>query len=300
MSRINFDLQELQAFVAVADWGSFKEAANKIHLSAPALSRRIEKLETHLGTQLFKRTTRSVELTPQGLSFLNVARDTLHALEVAASHIQDVQKSKKGKITIACVASTTLHFLPHAFQKLIDKVPGIQFNILDLPESQVIRNVISGDADLGVGFVKGKIPEIEFEPLFKDPFVVAVHQNHPFAKNKSINWKKLVEEKLMTVSRNSGNRMYIDDAMTQVKLKPQYMLEAVRVSTLLGMVDAQLGVAILPQLAIAGSPHANIMGVVLQRPTVYRQLGILTKHGVTLEPIPSMARTIILESVLSQ
>ena len=119
-----------------------------------------------MGTQLFKRTTRSVELTPQGLSFLNVARDTLHALEVAASHIQDVQKSKKGKITIACVASTTLHFLPDAFQKLIDKVPGIQFNILDLPESQVIRNVISGDADLGVGFVKGKIPEIEFEPLF--------------------------------------------------------------------------------------------------------------------------------------
>jgi len=83
MSRINFDLQQLQAFVAVAERGSFRAAADHIHLSAPALSRRIDKLETILGTRLFNRTTRSVELTAMGRVFLERARAALDDLEVA-------------------------------------------------------------------------------------------------------------------------------------------------------------------------------------------------------------------------
>ena len=96
MSRINFDLQQLQAFVAVAERGSFRAAADHIHLSAPALSRRIDKLETILGARLFNRTTRSVELTAMGRVFLERARAALGcAPKPPAEAFGKRRKSKK-------------------------------------------------------------------------------------------------------------------------------------------------------------------------------------------------------------
>ena len=112
MARINFDLQQLQAFVAVAERGSFRAAADQIHLSAPALSRRIDKLETILGARLFNRTTRAVELTPLGRVFLDRARAALDDLESAILGISDIAASSSGRVTVACVPSAAIHFLP--------------------------------------------------------------------------------------------------------------------------------------------------------------------------------------------
>ena len=112
MSRINFDLQQLQAFVAVAERGSFRAAAEQIHLSAPALSRRIDKLETILGARLFNRTTRAVELTSMGRVFLERARAALDDLEFAILGISDIAASSSGRLTVACVPSAAIHFLP--------------------------------------------------------------------------------------------------------------------------------------------------------------------------------------------
>ena len=116
MARINFDLQQLQAFVAVADRGSFRAAADSIHLSAPALSRRIDKLEKVLGARLLHRTTRAVALTPLGRVFLERARAALDDLESAILGIADIASSRAGRVTLACVPSAALHFLPTALR----------------------------------------------------------------------------------------------------------------------------------------------------------------------------------------
>ena len=110
MARINFDLQQLQAFVAVAERGSFRAAADHINLSAPALSRRIDKLETILGARLFNRTTRDVELTPLGRIFLERARTALDDLESAMLGIADIATHRGGRVTVACVPSAALYF----------------------------------------------------------------------------------------------------------------------------------------------------------------------------------------------
>ena len=198
MPRINFDLQQLQAFVAVADRGSFRAAAEQIHLSSPALSRRIEKLETILGARLFNRTTRDVELTPLGRVFLERARTALDDLESAMLSISDIAGSRRGRVTVACVPSAAIHFLPAAVRSFSEKYPLIRVRLIDEAAGQTLTSVVSGECDFGISFMGNQIPGVDFEPIHMDPFVLAMPRQHVFARRKSLSWADLGYERLIS------------------------------------------------------------------------------------------------------
>jgi DNA-binding transcriptional LysR family regulator len=101
MSRINFDLADLRAFLAVADLGSFTAAAAELHLSQSALSRRIDKLEGALTVRLFERTTRRVDLTPVGREFARRARELVDGIDESLLGIRDIGARMRGEVTVA-------------------------------------------------------------------------------------------------------------------------------------------------------------------------------------------------------
>src|SRR5689334_8372894 len=107
-----FDLADLRALVAVVDVGGFRAAANAIHISQPALSRRIEKLESALGVRLLDRTTRSIRITAVGRNFVRTARSLIDELDGALLGMRDVAATRLGQVTIACVPSAVYYFLP--------------------------------------------------------------------------------------------------------------------------------------------------------------------------------------------
>ena len=281
MSRINFDLQQLQAFVAVADRGSFRAAAEQIHLSSPALSRRIEKLESILGARLFNRTTRDVELTPLGRVFLERARTALDDLESAMLSISDIAGSRRGRVTVACVPSAAIHFLPAAAHSFSETYPLIRVRLIDEAAGQTLTSVASGECDFGISFMGNQIPGVDFEPIHVDPFVLAMPRQHVLARRKSLSWADLGEERLISVARSSGNRQLLDDALAKAGHNPSYVFEVNHIATLLGMVDAGLGLAAVPRLALPAS-HPTLIGVALKNPAVSRQLGLATRHGASL------------------
>jgi DNA-binding transcriptional LysR family regulator len=281
MARINFDLQQLQAFVAVAERGSFRAAADEIHLSSPALSRRIEKLESILGAKLFNRTTRDVKLTPLGRTFLERARAALDDLEAAMLGISDIAGSRIGRVTVACVPSAALHFLPSVVSSFSDKFPKIRIRLMDEAAGQVVASVLAGECDFGIGFMGSQVPGVDFLPIHDDKFVLAMPRGHVMAKRRSVAWADLSDEKLIAVARSSGNRQLLDDALARAGCNPTYRFEVSHIATLLGMVDAGLGMAAVPRLALP-SNHPTLVGVSLRQPAVSRQLGLTTLHGATL------------------
>lgn len=281
MARINFDLQQLQAFVAVAERGSFRAAADHIHLSAPALSRRIDKLETILGARLFNRTTRDVELTPLGRVFLERARAALDDLEAAMLGISDIAASRSGHVTVACVPSAAIHFLPSVVRSFSERYPLIRIRVMDEAAGQVLDSVMSGESDFGISFMGGLLPGVDFDPIHTDPFVLAMSRSHLLAKRKSLAWADLASEKLIAVARSSGNRQLLDDALAKAGVNPSYRFEVSHIATLLGMVEAGLGLAAVPRLALPAA-SAAIVGVALRGPAVSRVLGLATRHGATL------------------
>lgn len=281
MSRINFDLQQLQAFVAAAERGSFRAAAEHIHLSAPALSRRIDKLETILGARLFNRTTRAVELTSMGRVFLERARAAMDDLEFAILGISDIAASSSGRVTVACVPSAAIHFLPSVLGSFTELYPLIRVRVIDEAADQVLASVVSGESDFGISFLGSQVPGVDFEPIHTDPFVLAMRREHRLAGRTSIAWSDLGDERLMTAARSSGNRQLLDDAMARARVDPVYRLEVSHMATLLGMVEAGLGVAAVPRLALPES-HPSMVGVPLHAPAVSRVLGLTTRHGANL------------------
>jgi len=284
MSRINFDLAELRAFIAVADHASFSAAADELHLSQPALSRRIERLENALGARLFERTTRKVALSAVGREFLRRARELLDGLEQSMMGIRAVAQKMRGDVTVACVPSAVRYFLPQVLRNYHRQYPNIIVRIVDEGASEVLAAVARSEADFGLNYIGTQEPDVDFEPVLKEPFVLACRRDHALAKRKKVRWAELDEHDYMTVTKASGNRMVLDQALAETPVRPRWYCEVRHVLSLVGLVEAGLGIAAVPRLAMPPDDHPLLVSVPLVEPAVSRTIGLIKLRGRQLPP----------------
>ncbi|MCO5397928.1 LysR family transcriptional regulator [Ralstonia soli] len=293
---INFDLADLQAFRAVVELGNFRKAAEAVSISQPALSRRIDKLESALGVALFERTTRSVSLTTVGRVFARSAEQLLDDLDVALLGIRDVSSSRLGHVTIACVPSVAYYFLPNLIATYHNRFPRIRVKLLDASANEVLGAVISGEADFGVSFMGSQEPEIEFKMLLQERFVAACRRDHPLAGKKRVTWNELYQHDYVSVDKTSGNRLLLDQALSTVAPRAPSVCETRHVTTMLGLVEAGLGVAAVPSMAMPGRDHPILTSVPLVEPVVKRRVGIVRRRGRPLTPAADAFHQMILEA----
>lgn len=283
--RMNFELIDLKAFVAVAELGSFHRAAKLLNLSQPALSRRIQKLEETLGVALLERSTRHVALTMVGRDFIPKVQRLLDDFETSLLGISDLGPRSAGQIAIASVPTAVFYFLPRAIIGFSNAFPRIRIRILDLGANEGLEAVARGEADFGINFIGASHPDIDFTPLAADPFVLACRHDHPLASRQQVTWDELAPHRVIIVGRTSGNRALIDSALAQHGLKLNWSYEVTHLSGSLGLVEAGLGVALLPKLATPVSGHPIIRTVPLVHPKISRTIGVVRRHGAVLSPM---------------
>jgi DNA-binding transcriptional LysR family regulator len=281
---LKFDLADLQAFRRVCELGSFRAAAQALHLSQPALSRRIEKLEEALEIKLLDRTTRRVNLTAIGRDFLRKSQNLLDDLDDMLLGVKDVAATKLGEVKVACVHSVALYFLPPILARFAKQYPRIKVKVLDSGANEVLNNVAQGHADFGINLMGQHEENINFQPLLQERFVLACLRGHPLASRQSVRWEELGDYHLIGLDKSSGNRLMMDLALAKLPKRPVTFFEALHVQSVLGMVEAGIGVAAVPQLAMPGSAHRHLMAIPLVDPVVQRELGLLTKQGRSLAP----------------
>ena len=281
---INFDLGDLRAFIAVAELGSFRAAAEAIHLSQPALSRRIDKLEGALGVRLFDRDTRNVELTAVGRDFVRKARTLLDQLDEMLLGARDVAANRWGQVTLACIPSAVHYFLPAVLRAYHARFPRIRVRIIDESANAVLSAVAHGEAELGLDMTGNDEPTLEFEPLLSEPFVAACHREHALARQRSVTWAQLARYDFMTVDRASGNRLVMDLALAAKRDRPQPCFETRHVSTLVAFVEAGLGVAAVPRLSMPRKGHPALVSIPIVEPEVTRTVGLIKRRGRSLSP----------------
>lgn len=281
---MNFDLPDLRAFIAVAKHGSFHAAADELHLSQPALSRRIEKLESALGVRLFNRTTRKVDLTTVGREFSHRAQDVLNNLEQSLLGIRNLATHASGEVTIACIPSAVRYFLPDIIKAYHLRFPRIMLRIIDQGANEVLTTVLRNEADFGLNYIGTQEPDLEFEPILKEPFVVACRFDHPLASRREVTWSDLTTFEYMSVTKDSGNRFLLDLALADNPTRPRWYCEAQHVSTLVSLVEAGMGVAAVPRLAMPPHGHPTLVSVPLVEPVISRTVGLIRRRGRTLSP----------------
>ena len=281
---INFDLNDLLAFRAVSELGSFRRAAESVHLSQPAFSRRIEKLESALGVKLLERTTRRVSLTVVGRDFEKKTRELLNDLEATLLSMRGGAGIRMSEVSVACVPSAVNYFLTRVIHRFHEINPRVRVRILDAGANDVLTAVANGEADFGINFIGAQDPSIDFKVLLEERFVVACRKDHPLARLKRARWSQLSDYEYIAVSRSSGNRLLVDQALFNASARVNSVFETLHVNTALALVEAGLGVAVVPSMAMPARDHPVLMGVPLFEPTVSRRVGLIKRRGRELSP----------------
>lgn len=281
---MNVDLEDLRAFVATAEMRSFRAAAETIHLSQPALTRRIQKLEATLGVSLLERTTRRVELTAVGRDFLPRARRLLDDLETSLLSVQEIAQRRSGQVNIACVPTAAYYFLPDVISAFSEAYPAIRVRIVDAGANEVLQSVLNREVDFGITLMGADDPDVEFDPLVEEPFMLACRIDHPLARRDVVPWKDLAEHRFITVGRSSGNRLIMDLGLAKAGFRPRWFYEVQHLSTSLGLVEAGLGVAALPKMSLPSGPHPVIASRPLIDPVVTRTVGLVRRPGAQRSP----------------
>jgi DNA-binding transcriptional LysR family regulator len=282
--RMKVDLNDLEAFVLVAELRSFAAAAELIHLSQSALTRRIQKLEEMLGVALLERTTRRVDLTTVGREFLPKARRVLDDLDTSLLAVREIAERRVGQVNVACVPTAAYYFLPEIIRAFGEDYPNIRIRIVDEGANAVLQSVLNGEVELGINLLGGEEPEILFEPLLEDPFVLACRKDHPLAEQAEVTWRDLAPYRFITVGRMSGNRLILDLGLAGLEHRPRWFYEVQHLSSSLGLVEAGLGVAALPRLAMPREEHAVLVSRPLVDPILTRTMGVIRRRTGVLSP----------------
>lgn len=289
---MRIDVLGLQAFVAIAERGSFRAAASHLNLSQTALSHRMRKLEESLSTTLLLRTTRQVTLTAEGLALLPKAQTLFGEIGTAMTELRRAVKPAIPRIAVGCLPTIAMHVMPSAIAAFAKTHPNIEIRVFDHAASEIAARVQSGEAEFGVTIVAANSWDLELTPVVKEPFVLLCPPTIPAASASSLTWAQLQEVPLVRISAEAGNRILIDDALGAKRETLDWRYEVQRVTTAIGLVRSGVAAAIVPKLAIDDAAE-GLAAIPLRSPSVTRTLGIVTRKNAPLSgPAKALIRLV--------
>lgn len=280
--KIDFD--GIQAFVLVAELGGFSKAADRLHLTQTALTRRIQKLEAYLSVRLLDRTTRSVQLTAVGRDFLPQARRLVDEATAAVDRLKDMSRLGKGNVAIASIPTMAHHRLPGVIRAYSKDHEGNRIRIIESNATGVSRAVLHDQAEFGITIQLERHADLVEEPVLREPFMFFCLDEHPLAAKKSVTWSDLAGSDLILVSGLSGNRALLDYQLARKRLRLSGPYEVEHLSTALGLVAAGVGSAILPYSTIQEGTYPRVRRIPLVKPVISRNLVLIRRRNATLSP----------------
>ncbi len=262
MPLTRFTLRQLEAAAAVAELHSFHAAADRLGLTAQAVSQLVAELEVVIGFRVFDRTTRRVGLSSAGRDFLPSAETVLRHVRASESAAADVRNRAAGVVRIGAPMVIASVALPAALHAYAQQRPKVVVRVRDLPVDGLVDSVASGDVDLAVGPDRSVGADVERQALFTSPWVLWCAPSHPLARRKSVRWEALRDYALLAAGRDhehSVEMMRLTSA-EDARIAPVDIVD--NVSTALGLA-AHGRVATLAPAYV--QPLAAYFGLVMRR-----------------------------------
>ncbi|PAX53149.1 LysR family transcriptional regulator [Brunnivagina elsteri] len=247
------ELRHLRYFVTLAEELHFGHAAEKLHIAQPPLSQQIRQLETELGFQLFQRTKRSVQLTEAGQVFLLEVKKIFKQLEQAIQIGRQTSRGEMGQLVLGFVSSSAYSILPEILRRFRAEFPGVKLELNELATDEQWQFLRGGRIDVGFlrpGFSHHLIEEaiFETETIFCEALVIALPEGHRLTSKAEIPIKSLIDEQFILFPRSFSPGHYdtIISLCQQAGFSPKIIQEAIQMQTIVSLVAAQMGVAIVP------------------------------------------------------
>ena len=283
---MNISLEDVRAFLVIAELESFSQAADRLAVSQSALTRRIQKIEDHLGARLFNRSTRRVELTAVGREFGPLARRMVGEFERSLGQINDVIQKRRGVVAIASLMTVAYGLLPLVAERFATAHPNVRMRVLDATGPEILAHVRSGEAEFGIDMEGEPDAEIAFEPLAVERYVLACRPEHPLAGDTPVRWSAIERHARVVLGPQSGIGRQLRAAVPSL----DWQFEMQHLSTVMGFLAAGIGAAAIPSLALTSTNRAHLVSRPLIDPEVTRRIGIIRRRGAALSPAAQSLR----------
>jgi LysR family carnitine catabolism transcriptional activator len=285
---INWSSRDIDIFLTLADTLSFRQTAERMHLSQPAVTAVIARIEAALEVRLFDRTTRQVQLTGPGRVFVEQAQRLHHTAQDAVRAVREVASLQVGQVSMAAMPSLAATVVPRAYARFAKAHPGVRLKLLDTLSGPAFEMVRAGQVDFALTAANPAYPDLDYLPLASDGFVLLLSKSHKLAKSiQPLRWPDVAELPHISMPLPSSVRQYADAAFLQhrIQFAPQFELE--HLASIKALVAAGLGVAALPELAANVGPDTGIVRRPLIGPDLRRPIGLVTLRGRSLSPAAS-------------
>jgi DNA-binding transcriptional LysR family regulator len=251
---MSIDLKQLKYFLAVAEEKSFSRAAERLHISQPPLSQQIMKLESELGVRLFARTTRTFELTVAGKALMGEASDMLAKMRMTIDTIRQIDRGEVGRLRVGIVGSAMWGPIPSLLEEFQTKYPAVTWTLHESGPNVQYDALRAKQIDVGF-WREPKLDEddlkndhLKQELCFRENVCVAVNEHHRLATEPYIELADISEEPMLTLALDKSSfPRYLIQCCVKAGFQPTIFQEASEPQTLLAMVGAGLGVALMPE-----------------------------------------------------
>ena len=267
-------------FLTLVQERNFTRAAARCGLSQSAFSTRISSLEHALGAKLFDRTTRRVELTPDGEVFEPFAHQ-LHAdLSDVVQIFRDRAARRRGRVSIAVLPSVAAGWMPKLLSRFAAQHPNVQLSLTDAIAETCVSLVRNGDVDFGISTGVNDTDDLDQRLVALDHFYLVCHRDHELLRKKTVNAADIASFPFIQLPRSSSVRRVLDNAFEGVKLKTY--LETNYMATIAGMVEVGLGITIVPSLSLHQFIRPTLGVRILKAPRISRPIHLIRRRGRTL------------------
>ena len=239
------DIQNIRAFLAVSETASFSRAAEALHLTQPAISKRIQTMEKHLDISLFDRIGKSVQLTEAGQALIPTYQRILDELEESERIISNLRETTRGHLRFATSHHVGLHRLPKVLGQFAKQYPDVDLELQFMDSEQACQQVLHGDIELGIVTLPSQPDKrLNLQTVWNDPMHCVVAANHPLATGK-VTRKQLLREPSILPSHGTYTRALIDRAL-QLDEQTNILIETNYLETIKAMVETGLGWGVIP------------------------------------------------------
>jgi DNA-binding transcriptional LysR family regulator len=273
------DIANLRAFVEVAEAESFSLAAGHLHVTQPAISKRVAALESGFGARLFDRIGRAVQLTEAGRALLPRAQRILAELEDSRRALSNLTGHVAGPLSLATSHHIGLHRLPATLRAFVQRYPEVALDLHFMDSEAACRAVETGDFELAVVTLPpDDRPSLERIAVWEDPLAVVCAPDHPLAERRRVRIEDLAAYPAILPASSTYTRQIAEQAFHELGLELRSSLSTNYLETIKMLVSVGLGWSVLPQTMV----DRQLYRLPVRRLQVQRTLGIVRHRGRTL------------------
>lgn len=283
---LGIELIELETFLTVASLESFSLAAEHLHVTQPSVTGRVQRLESGLGTQLLIRTTRKVELTPDGARLLEDASGALEGLRKTVQRFRDRQRQARQRVVVAATPMLAALTLPPIIRDYSQRYTDVQVVLRDLGYRETLDAVDDGSADLAVLSLEGTDKRFRVQSLAQDDVVLVAPPNHPLAGRATASLAQIAKHPLMVIKQYEPMRERIAAELRKRGIELKESAAVSNLNTLLGMLDAGMGATLLTRSMALRSQQTGHSIVQIEGLQLIREFSVLRSRKTELGTAP--------------